>query len=75
MQTADPLLVDCKTTCRLLSIGKTALYAMHNNGKLGPLPVHCCGKILYRRQELEAWVAAGCPPRTRWLAGGTRNAD
>jgi predicted DNA-binding transcriptional regulator AlpA len=50
---------------RLLSIVPSTLWSWHSAGKL-PAPIRLGGRTLWRRAELEAWVAAGCPSRERW---------
>jgi len=35
-------------------------------GKLGPRPLKLGGCVRWRADELEAWVAAGCPSRVEW---------
>jgi excisionase family DNA binding protein len=65
----QPLLVDFPTAARLLGVGKSLLYAMHADGRLGPVPITSFGRrSLLRTAELKAWVAGGCEPRRRWLA-------
>ena len=61
----DRLLIGAKEVARLLSIVPSTLWSWHSAGKL-PAPIRLGGRTLWRRAELEAWVAAGCPSRERW---------
>jgi predicted DNA-binding transcriptional regulator AlpA len=62
--------LDAKEVCALLGIGKTLLYDMAGDGRLGPKPYRLPGarSIRWIRSELLAWRAAGCPRRERWDA-------
>ena len=63
-----PLLIPATEAAAMLGIGKTLLYQMASDGRMGPVPVELGSKRLYRVQELENWVAHLCPPRDSWLA-------
>ena len=62
------LLVDCKTAARLIGVGVSTFYAMDRSGELGPQGVHLRRRRLWSREELAAWVRAGCPSRESWVA-------
>lgn len=62
----DSLLISAENSAQLLGIGRTLFYSMHSSGRLGPLPVKLGRRALWNRKELEDWVEAGCPPRSRW---------
>jgi len=64
---ANPLLLGADDAAALLGIGRTLFYSLHSSGKLGPQPLSLGRRTLWRRRELEDWVAAGCPIRERWL--------
>ena len=49
-----------------LGISKNHVLKMHVAGQLGPRPVHLGRAIRWSRAEIENWVAAGCPPRSKW---------
>ncbi|MBP8304722.1 MAG: helix-turn-helix domain-containing protein [Phycisphaerae bacterium] len=66
-----PLLVGIGEAARRLSVGRTLLYEMACDGRLGPRPVKLGRRTLVRADELTAWVAAGCPPRVKWLRDRT----
>ena len=65
---AEPLLVDSKTAAMLIGVGISTFYAMDRSGELGPPGVRLRRRRLWPREELAAWVQAGCPPRPQWLA-------
>lgn len=62
----DVLLLSVENTAKLLGISRRLFYGLHSTGKLGPLPVKLGKRSLWRRAEIEAWVAAGCPTRDQW---------
>jgi len=64
----EPLLVDARAASHLIGIGRTLFLTMDQSGRLGPMSVKFGRRRLWRRAELMAWVEAGCPARTRWLA-------
>lgn len=66
-----PLLVDSDTAADLCGVSRTTWWALHSSGRC-PMPVKLGRRTLWRRAELEAWTAAGCPPRTRWQAVSKR---
>ncbi|HUW19502.1 MAG TPA: hypothetical protein VMW16_09385 [Sedimentisphaerales bacterium] len=63
-----PLLVDVKSAAALLSISRSQFYAMHSNGRLGPMPIKLGDRTLWIRQELIDWTAHRCPAREQWQA-------
>lgn len=67
-QADDPLLIGANDAAKLLGIGRSLFYSLHSSGQLGPLPIRLGRRTLWRRDDLQAWVAARCPERTRWLA-------
>lgn len=62
------LLVDCRTAAGLIGVGLSTFYAMDRSGELGPQGVRLRRRRLWPREELVAWVRAGCPPREAWVA-------
>ena len=61
------LLLSADKAARLLGIGRSQFYLLNSNGGLGPLPVRLGRRNLWRRLELQAWVAKGCPAREQWV--------
>ncbi len=39
-----------------------------STGRFGPDVLRLGRSCRVREEELDAWIAAGCPPRDRWLA-------
>jgi predicted DNA-binding transcriptional regulator AlpA len=65
--TATPLLVPAADAGALSGVSRSSWWALHSSGRC-PMPVRLGRKVLWRVDELRAWVAAGCPPRTKWQA-------
>ena len=59
------LLLDAAAAARLLGISRSTLYCLDERGGI-PRGVHLGRMRRWRREELLAWVRAGCPPRVRW---------
>ena len=62
------LLLSASDAARLLGIGRSHFYAIHSNGRLGPLPVHLGRRTLWNRQELTEWCNSGCVSRREWIS-------
>ncbi len=60
-----PLMVEAAKAARLCGISRATWYANRKAGKV-PKPVRLGGRVLWRVDELQAWVTAGCPPLARW---------
>ncbi len=60
------LLLNAIEAAALLGIGRSHLYGLHASGQL-PMPVKLGRRSLWRRDELERWVQAGCPVRGKWV--------
>ena len=67
---SEKLLLSADDCAAVLGISRSTWYAMYQSGKtpLG-LKLNRCHR--WSADELRAWVAAGCPPRKRWLQIGT----
>jgi predicted DNA-binding transcriptional regulator AlpA len=59
------LLIDIRQLATLLRRSVASLERDQEAGRL-PAPVYIGGSRRWRRAEVEAWVAAGCPDRTAW---------
>ena len=66
-QTMTPLLINVEQAAALLGVGRSLFYSMHSSGTLGPLPIRLGRRVLWRRNELEDWINAGCPARHEWI--------
>ena len=63
----EPLLISFADAASLLGISRALFYAMHSDGRLGPIPHKLGRRSLLSRKELAAWVDAEMPMRVRWL--------
>jgi predicted DNA-binding transcriptional regulator AlpA len=63
--TGEPLLLRPGEAAAFLGMSRVGFWRADRAGILGPRAVHVSGPR-FRRQELEDWVARGCPPRSRW---------
>jgi len=61
------ILLTANEFAQLLGIGRSTLMRYQSSGKI-PLPVRIGGSTRWRRKEIEEWVDAGCPSRSRWEA-------
>jgi len=64
--TAESLLVTVGDLCRMLSISRSSFFSLRSASRIPLTPVRLNSKLLYRRDEVEQWVAQGCPPCGRW---------
>lgn len=64
---AESLLVDAIQGAYLIGVSKATFLRLDRRGLLGPRSVRLGRLVRWHRQQLEAWAAAGCPPRTKWL--------
>jgi len=64
---AETLLIDARAAARLCGIGRTSWYGLLSAGRV-PEPIRLGRAVRWRRDELIAWIAAGCPPRHKWEA-------
>jgi excisionase family DNA binding protein len=61
-----PLLLSATEAAALLGISRSLFCGLHSSGRLGPLPVRLGRRSLWRRDELQKWIASACPPRQQW---------
>jgi prophage regulatory protein len=62
-----PLVVDAKGLAALLSMGVRTIRTHDAAGKL-PAPVRIGGRVVWRVDEIRAWLEAGAPDRETWAA-------
>lgn len=62
----DRLALPAADAARLLGISRAHLLKLHSTGQL-PAPVRLGRSVRWNRAELVAWLAAGAPPRVRWV--------
>ena len=64
--TAVPLLIDALECARLCGVSRVTWFAWQASGAI-PAAVLRRGRVVrWSRQEVERWIAAGCPARDRW---------
>jgi predicted DNA-binding transcriptional regulator AlpA len=61
------MLIPAPASGQLSGVSEATWWRMHAAGKV-PQPVKLGGRTLWRRQEVEAWIDAGCPDRKTWEA-------
>lgn len=61
----DSLMINDRGAARLCGIGRTAWLSHVSAGKT-PAPVRLGRRVLWNREEIEAWCKAGCPSREKW---------
>lgn len=59
------LLISDRELAGLLGCSRALVWRLNSAGQV-PEPVHIGGLTRWRKAEIESWVAAGAPPRTRW---------
>jgi predicted DNA-binding transcriptional regulator AlpA len=62
-----PFVVDARRLARLLCCGLRTIRAYDAAGKL-PEPIKLAGRVLWRVDEICAWLRAGAPDRSTWTA-------
>jgi predicted DNA-binding transcriptional regulator AlpA len=65
--TTSPLVVDARQLAPLLCISLRTVRAWDAAGKL-PSPVRIGGRVVWRLDEIRAWLDAGAPDRQTWAA-------
>lgn len=63
----SPLVVDAKRLAKLLCAGVRSIRTWDAAGKL-PVPIRIGGRVVWRVQEIRAWLEAGAPNRDEWEA-------
>ena len=67
-QAVLPLLLRINEVCSLLNMSRRSLLKYEADGRFGPARIFIGKMVQYRREEVEAWVRAGCPCREHWRA-------
>lgn len=62
-----PLVADAKGLSKLLGLGVRTIRTHDAAGKL-PQPVKLGGRVVWRLDEVRAWLDAGAPDRATWAA-------
>lgn len=63
----ESVLLRVKEVAALLAISARQVWKLNTTGRL-PMPVRLGRSVRWRRVELQAWLAAGCPSRDAWEA-------
>ncbi|MCD8139199.1 MAG: helix-turn-helix domain-containing protein [Planctomycetaceae bacterium] len=61
----ESMLIDAKEAAALCGLSRSAWYKQVASGKI-PRPLKIGNIARWRRDELEEWIASGCPPRQKW---------
>ena len=62
-----PLVADARRLAALLSVALRTVRTWDAAGKL-PKPVRIGGRVVWRLDEIRAWLDAGAPDRETWAA-------
>lgn len=63
--TVEPLLLDTREAAALCGIGRSLWQSLDAQGRT-PQKIKLGRRVLWRADELKAWIAIGCPNRERW---------
>ncbi len=63
---ATALLLDAAGAARLCGVSRTTWFAMVAAGRVPPAALRHGRVVRWSRDELAAWIAAGCPAADRW---------
>lgn len=66
-KSAEKALLQDMDLAALLGVNKSTIWSWFNSGRI-PAPVKIGGITRWRRQEIDRWITAGCPPREKWNA-------
>jgi len=62
---AESLLISVDVLATMLDISPRSVWRRLSSGEMiEPVRIGTC--VRWRRQEVEAWIAAGCPPISEW---------
>ncbi len=62
---SDGLMLSAADTAKTLGVSRSLLYEMKNAGLL-PAPISFGRRLCWSKDELRAWIGAGCPAADRW---------
>ena len=68
MYDIEPALLTVQQTCQFLNISRALLYSRLSSEVFGIIPIRIGRKVLFSRKELQAYIDAGMPTRTKWQA-------
>ncbi len=62
----EPLLLTARDLARMIKISEREVWRMRDCGKL-PAPIEFGPKMIrWSKEEINAWIEAGCPKRQSW---------
>lgn len=64
---AAPLVADAKALAKLLGLGLRTIRTYDTRGLI-PKPVKLGSRVVWRLDEIRAWLATGAPDRATWDA-------
>lgn len=64
---SEQRLLDARQAAKMLGYSVATLYR-HHGAKLIPPPLRIGGVVRWDRQELNTWIAEGCPDADAWEA-------
>ena len=67
MMTESCLLLSAADAAHAVGVSRSGFWKLHASGRV-PAPVRLGRRVLWRRHDLELWVAGGCPSRDRFEA-------
>lgn len=54
--------------CERIKISRSNFFSMRDSGRIGPEQIRFGTRsIRFRADEVDAWIAAGCPSRSEWI--------
>lgn len=62
---AKPLLISVNELAQMLGVSTRTTWRHNSSGRI-PSPIPVGGLMRWRRQEIEDWIAEGCPERRDW---------
>lgn len=68
MSNIEPELLTVEQTCQFLNTSRALLYSCLSSEAFGIIPIRIGRKVLFPRKELQDYIDAGMPPRTKWQA-------
>ena len=61
----QPRLLSITGVSQLLGVSRSQVKRLRASGRL-PDPIRLGGRVLWRVDEIDAWVQAGCPAASKW---------
>jgi predicted DNA-binding transcriptional regulator AlpA len=62
----DALLIPDTAAAALAGISRSTWHVLRATGKIGPVPIRLGRAVRWRRDEVVAWISAGCPDAATW---------